>query len=57
MTGYSYFGVFGGDGEFEGDDVIVGDDPNKINDNNTFIFNELNKNDTDEGDDGDAEEE
>ena len=26
-TGYSYFGVFTPDGEFEGDDAVVGDDP------------------------------
>jgi hypothetical protein len=28
-TGYSYFGVFESDGEFQGDDAIVGDDPNE----------------------------
>ncbi len=28
-TGYSYFGVFQRNGEFEGDDAIVGNDPNK----------------------------
>jgi hypothetical protein len=26
-TGYSYFGVFLPDGEFDGDDAMIGDDP------------------------------
>ena len=38
-TGYSYFGVFGGDGEFEGDDAMVGDDPNEPD---AIVFNKLN---------------
>ena len=28
-TGYSYFGVFRCNSDFEGDDAIVGDDPNQ----------------------------
>ena len=31
-TGYSYFGVFRSNGDFEGDDAIVGDDPNQPDD-------------------------
>ena len=30
--GYSYFGEFSEDGSFQGDDVIIGDDPNNFND-------------------------
>lgn len=41
-TGYSYFGVFGSDGEFEGDDAMVGDDPNELDVDNAIDFNELN---------------
>ncbi len=52
-TGYSYFGVLGGDGEFEGDDAMVGDNPNKPD---AIIFNELNEHDSNEGGDGDVEE-
>ena len=39
-TGYSYFGVFGDDGEFDGDDAMVGDDPNEPD---AIIVNELNE--------------
>jgi len=38
-TGYSYFGAFAPDGQFEGDDAIVGDDPNE-EDSNVSIDSE-----------------
>ncbi len=41
-TGYSYFGVFGGNGELEGDDTMVGNDPNEPD---AIVFNELNDED------------
>ncbi len=45
--------VFGDDGEFDGDDAMVGDDSNKAN---AIVFNELNEHDANEGDDGDVKE-
>ncbi len=51
-TGYSYFGVFGGDGEFEGADAMVGDNPNEPD---AIAFNELNEHASDEGGDSDIE--
>jgi hypothetical protein len=31
-TGYSYFGILNNDGVFTGDDAIIGDNPNNVND-------------------------
>jgi hypothetical protein len=52
-----HFSVFGDDGEFEGDDTMIGDDPKEPNTDDAIeLSNELNEPDADEGDGNDVEE-